>query len=105
MWWVGGCLWWWFFLGCCFVLCWWLWVDFDWGTVANIGGLGGSNCGSECGFLGSNLEVGLDVAKWVFAFGFVLSCFLGCGECGSYVVVLAVAVGWRQLVVVVVVGW
>ena len=35
------------FLGCCFVLFWWLWVGFDWGAVANIGG---SNCGCECGF-------------------------------------------------------
>ena len=38
------------FFGCCFVLFWWLWVGFDWGAVANIGGLGGSNCGCECGF-------------------------------------------------------
>ena len=50
------------------------------------------------------VNVDLDVAMWVFAFGFVLSCFLGCGECHGCVVVVAVSVGWWQLVVVVVVG-
>ena len=33
-------------------LFWWLWVDFDWGVVVDIGGLGGFNCGSGFGFFG-----------------------------------------------------
>ena len=39
------------FLGCC-GLFWWLWVDFDWGVVVDIGGLGGSNYGIGFGFFG-----------------------------------------------------
>ena len=38
-----------------------LWVDFVWGAVADFGGLGGSNCGNGFKFVGSYLEVGLDV--------------------------------------------
>ena len=43
---------------CVFLL---LWVDFVWGAVADFGGLGGSNCGNGFKFVGSDLEVGLDV--------------------------------------------
>lgn len=39
----------------------WLWVDFFGGEVADFGGLGGSNCGNGFKFVGSDLEVGLDV--------------------------------------------
>ena len=39
----------------------WLWVDFVWGAMANFSGLGGSNCGNGFEFVGSDLEVGLDV--------------------------------------------
>ena len=52
--------------------------------------------------VGLDLEVGLDVVVWFFAFGIVLSCVLGYGGCGSCVVV---AVSWWWLVVTVVVGW
>lgn len=53
--------------------------------MADIVDLSGSNCGSGFGFLGSNLEVGFDVAVWFFAFGFILSCE-GCGGCVVVVV-------------------
>ena len=43
---------------CVFLL---LWVDFVWGVVSDFGGLGGSNCGNGFEFVGSDLEVGLDV--------------------------------------------
>ena len=38
--------------------------------------------------MGLDLEVGLDVIVWFFAFGIVLSCVLGYGGCGSCVVVV-----------------
>ena len=38
--------------------------------------------------VGLDLEVGLDVVVWFFAFGIVLSCVLGYGGCGSCVVVV-----------------
>ena len=44
-----------------FFVFWWLWVDFVWGAVDDFGGLGGSNCGNGFKFVGSDLEVGLDV--------------------------------------------
>ena len=44
-----------------FFFFWWLWVDFVWGAVADFGGLGSSNCGNGFEFVGSDLEVGLDV--------------------------------------------
>ena len=53
-----------------FFVFWWLWVDFVWGAVADFGGLGSSNCGNGFEFVGSDLEVGLDVVDYVFAFAF-----------------------------------
>ena len=53
-----------------FFFFWWLWVDFVWGAVADFGGLGSSNCGNGFEFVGSDLEVGLDVVDYVFAFAF-----------------------------------
>ena len=41
-------------------------------------------------FLVSNLKMGLDVAMWDFAFGFLLSCVLGCEGCNGCVVIVAV---------------
>ena len=46
---------------CVFFFLVWLWVDFVWGAMANFSGLGGSNCGNGFEFVGSDLEVGLDV--------------------------------------------
>ena len=45
----------------CVCVCLLLWVDFVWGAVADFSGLGGSNCGNGFEFVGSDLEVGLDV--------------------------------------------
>ena len=84
-------------------LFWWLWVDFDWGVVVDIGGLGWwFQLWQWVWIFWVHLEVGLDAAMWVFAFGFVLSCVLGCGECSGCVVVMVVAVGWWSLVMVIV---
>ena len=100
MWWVGSCLWWWFFwvvwvilvvMGWFWLGCgswyWWSWRFQLWQWVW---------------IFWVHLEVGLDAAMWVFAFGFVLSCVLGCGGCSGCVVVMVVAVGWWSLVMVMV---
>ena len=84
-------------------LFWWLWVDFDWGVVVDIGGLGWwFQLWQWVWIFWVHLEVRLDAAMWVFAFGFVLSCVLGCGGCSGCVVVMVVAVGWWSLVMVMV---